>query len=130
MCLELIAIPTDECRISAEALSKVSGLTVTRESRTARGAFKFSREPGCSCSLLSDDADWNNPTWALEPEVLEGLAKAVEAMAERAKGLSFQAIWIGDRPATRERVQLKQWLRDIRGNAVKNKHVYLVGGAG
>jgi hypothetical protein len=129
MCLELLAIPTEQGRMSAESLSKLSGLTVTRTSRPVSGAFLFSREPGCSCSLLSDDADWNNPTWALEPDVLEGLAKAVEAIADQAKGLTFQAIWIGERPATRSRVQLKQLLRDIRGNAVRNKHVYVVGAA-
>jgi len=62
--------------------------------------------------------------------VLEGLAKAVELISERARGLAFQALWIGDKPESEDRVPLKQLLRDIRGNTIRNKHVYLVGKAG
>jgi hypothetical protein len=130
MCLELVVIPAAEGEISADTLAKVSGLTVTKSKRPTRGAFHFSRERGCSCSLLTDATDWTKPTWALEPQVLEGLAKAVELIADRAKGLAFQALWIGDKPESEERVPLKQLLRDIRGNTIRNKHVYLVGKAG
>jgi hypothetical protein len=130
MCLELTAIPAEDGRVSAEALSKISGLTVTKTARPTRGAFRFSVGPGCSCSLLADTADSIQPTWALAPEVLEGLAKAVDAIAGRAKGLTFQALWIGDTPETSDHVRLKELLRTIRGNAVRNKHVYRVGKVG
>ena len=70
------------------------------------------------------------PVWSLDPQVLDGLAKAVELIAERANGVRLQALWIGEGPDTQERVSLKQLLRAIRDNAIKNKHVYLVGGAG
>jgi hypothetical protein len=66
----------------------------------------------------------------LDPPVLEGLAKAVELIADRAKGVRFQALWVGETPETQGPVSLKELLRAIRGNAVRNKHVYLVGGAG
>jgi hypothetical protein len=130
MCLELVAIPAHPGRVSAKALSEMSGLTVTKSDRPVTDAFHFARGRGCSCSLLADEVDWSKPTWALDPQVVEGLAKAVELLADRAQGLTFQAIWIGDTAETTERVPLKQLLRDIRGNTIRNKHVYKVGKAG
>jgi hypothetical protein len=129
MCLEVVAVPAEPDQVSARALADVSGLTVTKSHRSLRNAFHFSREPGCSCSLLADEADWNDPVWAMAPQVLEGLAKAVELIADRAKGVRLQAIWIGEAPATQDRVPLGELLRAIRGNAIRNKHVYLVGKA-
>jgi hypothetical protein len=126
MCLELVAIPAEPNQVSAQALADASGLTVTK---SPKNIFHFSREPGCSCSLLSDDADWSHPIWAMDPEVLDGLAKAVELIADRAHGLRFQALWIGEAADTQDRLPLGQLLRDIRGNAIRNKHVYLVGKA-
>ena len=129
MCLELVVVPNESDAVSARALSEISGLSVTKGLPQMASAFHFAREPGCSCSLLSDDADWNSPTWILDPGVLEGLASAVELVAARAKGLTFEALWIGDSAETSERVPLKRLLRDIRSNAIKNKHRYLVGTA-
>ena len=130
MCLELVAVPAEPSQVSARALADASGLTVTKSDRPMGNAFHFGRGPGCSCSLLTDEADWSHPVWSLDPQVLEGLARAVELIVERAKGVRFQALWIGEGPDTQERVPLKELLRDIRGNAIRNKHVYLVGGAG
>jgi hypothetical protein len=130
MCLQFVAVPAEPGRVSAEALSEVSGLTVTKSGTPTRRAFHFSRGRGCACSLLADDADWSKPIWALDPAVLDGLARAVELMGNRARGLSLQALWIGDEPETEERMPLKELIRIIRANAVRNKHVYLVGKAG
>jgi hypothetical protein len=130
MCLELVAIPDEAGLVSADALSKVSGLTVTKSHHPCAGSLHFSRGGGCACSLLSDNADWNNPTWDLDPQVLDGLAKAVTLLGERVSGFVFQAIWMGDEPETTDRVRLEQLLRDIRANAVRNKHVYRIGRAG
>jgi len=127
MCFELVVIPAEPDQISARTLSVVSGLTVTQSHRPVENSFHFARGRGCSCSLLADEADWNHPTWILDPQTLEGLAKAVEAIADRASGLTFQAIWIGETAETEGRVRLKELLRDIRSNAIRNKHVYRVG---
>jgi hypothetical protein len=105
----------------------VSGLTVTKSDRPVRNAFLFSRDHGCSCTLLADDADWSKPVWALDPAVLKGLEKAVAMIGVRARGLSLRALWIGDAPATQEHLPLKQLLRIVRANGIRNKHVYLVG---
>jgi hypothetical protein len=128
--LELVAIPAETGKVGAQTLAEVSGLSVSKSNRPLKGGFQFSRTRGCSCSLLADKADWSHPVWVLAPDVLEGLARAVELIADRAKGVRLQAIWIGDVPETQEWVPLKELLRAIRGNAIRNKHAYLVGRAG
>ena len=130
MCLELIVVPAASGLVSAEALSKVSGLTVAKEHHPVPNSFHFSRGGGCACSLLSDAADWDKPTWDLAPQVLTGLAAAVELLHERVGGFTLQATWIGDKAETTERVPVKQLVRDILANAVRNKVVYRVGKAG
>jgi hypothetical protein len=92
MCLEVFAIPAQENRVSAQRLSEVSGLRVEKLKGAHKGALGFSREGGCSCSLMSDDADWNRPVWDFEPEILEPLAKALQTLGEESGGFSLQAI--------------------------------------
>lgn len=129
-CVEIVAIPAEPGQLSAQALSDVSGLNVTHSARPVRNAFYFARGKGCSCSLLRDDANPASPTWALDRRVLDGLANAVTLLAERANGLTFQALGVGDGPTSREQVTLGDLLRDIRSNAIKNKFVYVIGKAG
>jgi len=71
MCLELIAVPAAPDRVSAKRLSTVSGLAVRKTDRPIKGALHFALDPGCSCSLLAESADWNQATWDLAPAVLE-----------------------------------------------------------
>ena len=63
MCLEIIAVisPTSTTRVSADRLSKISGLAVSATKRKGMSALHFSVSGGCSCEFLSDDSDWNNP---------------------------------------------------------------------
>ena len=129
MCLELTVVPTVTGSVSADTLSELSGLSVTKGMPHMATAFHFAREPGCSCSLLSDDADWESSTWAFDPAILDGLARAVQEVAVRAKGLTFEALWMGYPFETQEHVPLKRLLGDIRSNAIKNKHRYVVGSA-
>jgi hypothetical protein len=130
MCIRVFAVPAEPRKVSPRRLSYVSGLVVTKQNRPVKDALHFAKEPGCGCSLLSDKADWNSATWDLLPEVLEGLAKALEMLHVEAKGFTFQAIWIGDDVETEAHAPIKELLRDVRANRIKNKHVYRVGRAG
>jgi len=130
MCLELYAVPAVAGRVSPDRLERVSGLRVKKQRRPVEGALHFSRDGGCSCSLMTDDADWNASEWALEPSILTGLAAALQLIDEEAGGFTFQAVWIGDETHARERVALRDVLKDVRENRVKNKLVYVVGKAG
>src|SRR5688572_12017734 len=123
MCLQVFALPAVANKVSAERLSTVSGLRVEKRN----GELHISVDGGCSCSLMSDNADWNAPVWALEPQVLDGLARVLRLLAEEAGGFAFQALWIGDEPMTRSRSPLTEVLSDVQQNQVRNKHVYLVG---
>lgn len=126
MCLQVYAVPMLGNRVSAERLARVSGLWVKKVNRPVKGAFWFSVDGGCSCSLLSDEADWNAPVWALEPNVLERLATALQLLGAEAGGFTFQALWIGDKADTESQITLAEMLEDVRNNRVKNKHTYRV----
>jgi hypothetical protein len=123
VCLQVFAVPTVTNRVSADRLSAVSGLRIEKR----RGEFHISVDGGCSCSLLSDSADWNAETWALEPKVLDGLSRVLRLLSDEAGGFAFQALWIGDKPKTRSESSLRELLSDVQQNCVRNKHVYLVG---
>jgi hypothetical protein len=130
MCVEVIAIPTEKKKVSARALSDASGLCVTKIDRPTTGALHFAREHGCSCSLLAGPADQNCATWIFDASVTASLATALETIAARAKGFMFQAIWIGEQPQNQETLSVKQFLRCVRENRIKNGCVYKVGRAG
>jgi hypothetical protein len=129
MCIEIYAVPAQDGKISPRRLSDISGLFVARSDRPVKSSLHFSKEKGCGCSLLGDDADPTRPTWELAPAVLEGLAVALEALHKEARGFIFQAIWIGDSVETEAQASLKELLRDVRGNRIRNKHVYKIGRA-
>src|SRR5215216_2362155 len=49
---------------------------------------------GCACSMLTDNADLNAPTWDFRPEVLPDLALALLFIFELASnGYIFEALW-------------------------------------
>ena len=129
MCLEVFALAATKERVGARRLSEVSGLRVEKRNRPVKDALCFSRDGGCSCSLLSDTAGIEDETWDLDSAVLPGLAAAVKALAEEANGLTFQATWVGESPKARERAALRELLGDISENRVKNRHVYVIGRA-
>ena len=130
MCLQLFAVPANPQRVSAKRLSEVSGLNVVKRNQPVRNALHFSVDGGCSCSLMSDGADWNAPTWALDPAVLEGIGKALRLLADEAGGFRFQATWIGEDLESQDHVKLKEVVDDVANNRVRNKHAYFVGKIG
>jgi hypothetical protein len=133
MCLEIIAeIASDApARVSPGRLSEVSGLSVTKMRRALRGALHFSGQPGCSCDLMSESADWNAATWALTPQAVRGLERAVELLIREARRFTFLAHWLGGNgPPTAVAVPAAELLRDIRQNQIRNNVVYKVGEPG
>jgi len=126
MCLEVYAVATAN-RVGDERLAKVSGLWVKKRNKPTKGAFYFSKDGGCSYSLMAESADWNNPIWDLAPEILDGLSKAIQLLGEESDGFTFQALWIGDKAESKAKISLQDLLTDIKTNKVKNKHIYVVG---
>lgn len=126
MCLELYVIPKTENKVSAERLARASGLWAKKVNKPVKGTIRFSRDGGCSCSLLAEDADWNRPVWALEGTVLEPLAAALQLLGREAGGFTFRAIWMGDEIETESELSLFQMLDEVRNNRVRNRHTYKV----
>ena len=130
MCMEVFAVPVEANKVSARRLSDVSGLRVAKRDLPVKNAMHFSIDGGCSCSLLGESADWEAATWDLVPEILDGLARALETLHAQAGGFTFRALWIGEKAETEACVPLEEVLRDVRANRIRNKHAYKVERAG
>lgn len=129
MCLEVLVAPAASNKVSAERLSEASGLRIVKTRWPTAGFMHLSVDGGCSCSLMTDNADWNSPTWEFQPSVLEGIAAALRLLAKDAEGFTFQALWIGDEIESRQRVPLRDVIDDVLENKIKNKHLYIIGKA-
>jgi len=52
-------------------------------------------QPGLG-HLLSDDADWDAPSWAMRGDLLPALAESIRILGEHLpQGSTFQATWVG-----------------------------------
>jgi hypothetical protein len=59
-----------------------------------------SEDGGCACSLLSDDADWNAPAWAMEAHLRPKLAATLTAIGQAITcPMVLEALWAGDSPS-------------------------------
>ena len=125
MCLFLFAVPDEPGRVGARHLAEATGLQVRKE-QSPPDSLWFSRESGCACSMLTDDADFSDEFWAFDEEVLPALAKAVEILGRRAGRFTFQAIWAGDDPEAESDVGLRELIQAVRTNRIRNAHVYRV----
>lgn len=120
--------PESKGRVSAHRLSEVSRLHVPKVQFRGAPALRFSASGGCSCEFLSDSAEFEAPTWALNPEHLPALAGAVSLLGSEARPFTFLAHWLGgEEPAETLKVKLSALTSDILENRVRNNVLYLVG---
>jgi hypothetical protein len=122
MCLDVRAVPQTPNKVSADRLSKVSGLHVRKLKENGQAFFWFTRAGGCSCALMPDGA---NPTVSgllLEEDVLEGLAKGLELLAKEAGGVTFEAVWPNDDSSSESRVTRSEMLASVRENRLRTNH--------
>lgn len=81
----------------------------------------------CACSMLTDEANWNAPTWDIRKEVLPELALALLFISERASnGYTFEAIWAGDKPEKNLEVSLNEMIEIAQKNRIGTKARYIV----
>ena len=75
--------------------------------------------------LLTDDADWDAPTWAMDPVGLERLATTLSWLYDNIPGdLTFEAVWgsiKNELPVNRD-----QLLAIVRAGEIGNGTVYRV----
>ena len=82
---------------------------------------------GCACSMLTDETDWNAPAWDIQPTLLLPLANSLEFISKwAADGLTFEALWAGDKPEKNLEVSPDELLGIVRENRVGTKTRYTV----
>lgn len=129
MCLEIVALIAADAhgRVSADRLSQLTGLAVTSRKWSGALALHFSASGGCSCDLLSDDAEFEAETWALESMRLPALAQAVEVLGKECKRFSFVAQWLNGETPRQTRALSRSALAElVRENRVGNNVLYVV----
>jgi hypothetical protein len=82
---------------------------------------------GCACSMLTDNADWNAPTWEFQSTLLEDLASSLEMLCKQApNGLVLEALWAGDKAKEILEVSCTQLLDIIRSNSISTGAKYFI----
>lgn len=82
---------------------------------------------GCGCSFLTDNADWNAPTWDMLPDTLPRLVRILRTIRQQTTaGFSFDALWIGESPAEYRRTSFDELLRLVELGRLGTKTRYLI----
>jgi hypothetical protein len=125
--------------IKAPWLAKKRAKTIARESRRQDGFTVAADGPliggpwrlsiSKAHDLLTDDADWNAMTWAMDPAGLERLAVTLEWLHEELPGeFTFQAL-AGEDPIEK-RVSRPELLRIVRAGQIGTRTRYRIPAAG
>ena len=95
--------------------------------RSAGGGATISEQGACACSLLGDDADWGQPTWALRPDVTAPLAATIRALtATLPHGFTLEVL-DGDETSEREqRVTGEELAALAASNRIAQRTRYVV----
>src|ERR1044071_2070122 len=74
---------------------------------------------GCACSMLTDNADWNAPSWDFQAELLGDLECAFESICRQASnGFAVEALWAGDKPKKVLKVSCNELRKLVRENSI------------
>ena len=137
MCLvvsvELFVVPKKDAQLLISQQRSSDAIDLRFEGMTEifnRGNPRLSlseKGEGCACSMLTDDADWNATTWDMREEIVAALADTIITIHRQAgNGFAFEALWIGDRPKTEQRVTIDDLAGRVRCNQVGTKVRYVV----
>jgi hypothetical protein len=76
---------------------------------------------------LSDDADWNAETWSMRPDVLDRLARTLEALAAYGpRELIVEALWMTDAATSTVRVTPRELADLARSSKLGTRTRYVV----
>ena len=95
--------------VESESLEFPLCVDVTRERRfRSRAPYVFlSDGGGCACGMLTDEADWDAPTWDMDRDLAGQLAETITMLGEAAGcDMSLQALWAGDSPTSTVEIDL------------------------
>jgi len=132
MCLIVTARLSGSDAARAVEIRSVAGLP------SERRLFHFSRrrsdtinipgpDGGCGCSFLAESADWNAPTWDMEPATLPRLEQILRTIHAQTSGeFSFDALWVGETPLEEQRVAFEHLLELVRESRLGTSTHYTV----
>ena len=139
MCLWLTVRAPESGRRDLEAAMRMmppSGLCVRLArpplwpwARDRDAKLLISKDGGCACSMLSEDADWDAEVWAMKAGLLEQLARTLSALAEHGpKGMAVEALWQGEKPERRENVTAEELAALARNSRLGTHTRYVLSG--
>lgn len=136
MCLilsvELLQMPKKEAELFAEQIpsSSVELYFQGTTSFFGRGNARFNISEtgqGCACSMLTDNADWNDEFWDFQPSVLLPTANLLAHINERVpNGFIVEALWAGDKLEETLTVSFDELKDLVLQNQIKTKAKYVV----
>lgn len=136
MCLSIIVEPKGLSREEAESiiqsLNDSAALTVDlgpckRWFRKIPPTLFISEDGCCACDMLTDEADWNAPTWELREEILQPLADTLNSLCLRLPcEFSVLALWAGDKPEEDVEISIRDLCGLIKKNMVGTKTRYTI----
>jgi hypothetical protein len=117
------------------AARKLLELSAQRQPRDAVGSRFLLSEPneGCACSLLGENADWDQPYYELDPAHTAALEATLRFVVAKAgtPGFALRAAWLDgafqNAAAAKVRVvRLDELLDDVRASRIRNNVCYEV----
>jgi len=76
--------------------------------------------------LLTDDADWDAEYWDFYPEQLLEYSKVLsEIIKASSKGITFQALWAGEKATEVIELSEKELLNLVKSNKIKTTAKYI-----
>jgi len=135
MCL-ILTVRLDKADApNAATICEAAGIPPPRTGRLAillgrppRGEFVIpGPEGGGGCSFLTDQADWNAPTWDMLPSPRAALAETLRTLRRHTThGFSFEAIWTGDSPVEDRVLSVEALASLAEQNGIATRIRYLV----
>jgi len=136
MCLTIEVSSFTNYEINIGSISNVDGALFVSEVRNWRGKpkgkFTISNdgEGCCACSMLTDDADWDDKYWDIKREDLIGLAFTVKKISGLCpEGFEFAALWAGDKIEKTKLISIQDFVKIIESNKIENKTQYKIASA-
>jgi len=75
---------------------------------------------------LTDQADWGSEYWDFEPEFLQTYSQIInKVINSSSKGITFQALWAGDKQLEVVELSIKELLKTIENNKIKTRAKYI-----
>ena len=113
-------IPSSEVQLYFQGTTSFFGRGNTRFNISEIGQ-------GCACSMLTDNADWNDEFWDFQISLLPPTAKLLADICERVpNGFTVEALWAGDKPEETLTVSLAELSNLVLKNQIKTKAKYVV----